>query len=55
MSQGKGHTNQDDIQVLAFYCSFYTVKGHLSDGIDRVCTSQNQTSNSFFLCTDTDS
>ena len=26
MGQKQGYTNQDDFQVLEFYCSFYTVK-----------------------------
>ena len=49
MGQGQGYTNHDDFQVLAFYCSFYTAKAHLSDGIDRECTFQVQTSNSLLI------
>ena len=49
MDQEPGYTNQDDFQVLAFYCSFFhSQKLILSDGIDRDCTFKMQTSNS--LC-----
>ena len=37
------YPNHDDFQVLEFYCSFTQSKVHLSDGIDRESTFQNQT------------
>ena len=61
MGHKQGYTNHDNFQVLEFYCSFYTVKNSLSDGTDRECTFQIQTSNSlsisaqYFLRMNTDS
>ena len=61
MDQEQGYATHGDFQVFKFYCSFYTVKVHLSDGINREWNIQIQTSNSLsilaqgFLSINTDS
>ena len=45
MGQEQWYTNPDDLQVLEFSAVFTQSKAHLSDGIDRECTFQIQTSN----------
>ena len=44
MGQEPGYTNHDDFQVLTT-AVFSQSKAHLSDGIDRECTFQIQSSN----------
>ena len=49
MGQEQWYTNPDDLQVLEFSAVFTQSKAHLSDGIDRECTFQIQTSASFSI------
>ena len=49
MDQEQGYATHGDFQVFEFYCSFYTVKVHLSDGINREWNIQIQTSNSLSI------
>ena len=51
MGQEQWYTNHDDLQVLEFSAVFTQSKAHLSDGIDRECTFQIQTSNSLSIST----
>ena len=49
MGQEQWYTNHDDLQVLEFSAVFTQSKAHLSDGIDRECTFQIQTSTSLSI------